>query len=364
MIDFKNYNYPKSFPEVISFLVTNKCVCRCKHCFNWYESNETGAIGNLKKHDLTLDEIERIFKGFEPIEYLYIGGGEPFIRQDLFEILEIIHIYSKPKVINISTNGQLTDNTVNTLQKLLSKYQDVKYIVKISIDAIGREHDEIRQRQGAFERAIETYNYLHSLKKKAKHLHIGINTVFSALNQDRIFDIYEYLKHLSPKPDCMAQLFIRSQPREQKSKENLDIEKYHQWTEMYARDMLRGEFEDDFLVKVAIILMYDYIYKTLKEEQQQIHCYAGISGAVIDNEGMLGPCEHKPAYGSLRENNYDFKRIWHSELTQRMRSESYSHCFCTNEPQWWHPSVAYNRAVMEEGRQLLQKIFSVTEGII
>jgi len=193
-------------------------------------------------------------------------------------------------------------------------------------------------------------------KEKFKHLEVGINTVFSAVNQHKIFEIYSYISHLSPLPDCMAQLLIRSNPRESNSKQNIEIDKYREWTDMYAKDMLKGKFEKDVLVKIATILMYKYIYKTVTTQKRQIHCYAGIAGAVIDNEGMVGPCEHKPPYGSLRNNRYDFKKIWHSDLSEKMRHDSYNHCLCTNEPKWWHPSVSYNKELVDEGIALSEKL--------
>lgn len=356
-------NYPKSFPEILSFLVTNKCVCRCKHCFNWYEISHNGAIGNKMKQDLTIDEIEGIFKNFEPMKYIYIGGGEPFIRNDLFEIMEIIYKNCEPLTINISTNGQLLENTIRTTEKMLCRYPNLKLLIKVSIDAIGKEHDEIRQREGAFENAICTYQSLMYLKRIFQNLEVGINTVFSNLNQDKIFDIYNYLANLSPKPDCMAQLLVRANPREAQSKQFLDIEKYRRWTDLYVQDMLQGKFEEDILTKVATIIMYDYIYNTVKQNKPQIHCYAGIAGMVIDNEGMVGPCEHREPYGSLRDNDYDIKKIWYSDIAEKRCEETYNHCFCTNEPQWWHPSVAYNREVTDKGRAFIEKFISENQSL-
>ena len=93
----------------------------------------------------------------------------------------------------------------------------------------------------------------------------------------------------------------------------------------------------------------------LAEHKQQIHCYAGIAGAVIDNEGNVSPCEHKQPYGNLRENDYDFRKIWHSESAEKMRKETYNSCFCTNEPQWWHPSIRYNRHLVSQGKKIALK---------
>lgn len=361
IVSRREIKYKKDFPEIISFLVTNKCVCRCRHCFNWADTNERGAIGDCNKIDLTVEEIRMIFARFNPIQYIYIGGGEPFMRTDLYEIMRIIYESVKPKTINISTNGQIIENTIKTTENFLRKYPKAHLIVKVSIDGIEKDHDEIRGLPRAFERAIATYYSLTRLKNKFKNLKIGINTVFSSLNQDKIFDIYNYLDSLKPPPDCLGQLLVRDKPRDPSCKNELKLEKYKKWTELYIRDMLKGKFEPDILVKLGTILMYDYIYKTINENKCQTSCYAGFSGGFIDNEGKVGPCEHKKSFGNLKDNNYDFKKIWNSAEADKIRDEILYDCFCTNEPQWWHPAILYNPKIFSNGIRVLKKIASSTQ---
>ncbi|MDP2905225.1 MAG: radical SAM protein [Candidatus Omnitrophota bacterium] len=355
-------NYKKSLPEIISFLVTNRCVCHCRHCFNWFEANPKGAIGNSKKLDLTADEISRIFSNLGPIEYLYVAGGEPFIRKDLCEVLQNIYEFSRPKTINISTNGQIIDNTIVTVDNFLKGHPEVRLIIKVSIDGIAEDHDAIRNTPGAFARAISVYQSLMRLKDAHKKLKVGINTVFSSLNQDKIFDIYEYFCNLKPRPDCMAQLLVRDEPRDQQCKQGLKLDTYKRWTDLYVRDMVRGKFEHDSKVKIGTIMMYDYIYKTIIENKSKIPCYAGISGGFIDNEGMVGACEHTAPFGSLREYDYDFKKIWNSDQAGKIREKIFDRCFCTNEPQWWHPTILYSKKISSHSIRLIKVIISVLAG--
>ena len=67
--------------------VTSVCNARCAHCF--YPIN-------AGKNELTLEEIEKLTRTLPPIRLLLIGGGEPFLRRDLPEIirlyLSLIHI--------------------------------------------------------------------------------------------------------------------------------------------------------------------------------------------------------------------------------------------------------------------------------
>ena len=355
----KKYNPQNHLPQIISFLVTNQCVCRCKHCFNWFDTNPKGAIGNSKKKDLTTDEIRKIFQNLGPIEYLYLSGGEPFIREDFCKILQDIYEFSKPKTINISTNGQLIDNTVSTIDTFLKHHPNIHLIVKVSIDAISDDHDEIRGTPGAFSKAITTYQSLMNLKNKYRNLKVGVNTVFSAFNQDKILEIYRYLHNLKPRPDCLAQLLVRDKPRNEKCKYDLRLDAYKNWTNIYVTDMLKGKFESDITIKIGTIMMYDYIYKIITQNKRQIDCYAGVSGGYIDNEGMVGACEHTIPFGSLREYNYDFKKIWGSDQANKIRKEISDNCFCTNEPQWWHPTILSNKKILKHSLRLIRNILSV-----
>lgn len=349
---FKEYRYSKDYPEVLTYLVTNMCPCRCRHCFNWADTNPAGAIGNARKKDLSCDEIEKVFSSFEPIEFVHLGGGEPFTRGDMSEVITVIVRHCRPKVLSISTNGQFPQAAVRVAENCLSDQHTTDLVIKISIDGIGRDHDEIRQREGAFENAMETYRSLWALKKRFHHLHVGFNTVYSALNQARIFDLYFYLSTLSHRPDCMSLLLVRGTPRSSESMDKIDLKRYRMWTDMYGKDMLEGKFEDNFDTRIGTWLMHRSIYETQRTHRRQINCYAGIAGAFIDNEGLVGGCETRAPYGSLRENNYDFKKIWFSENARVIREETFRECFCTNEPQWWHPSARYNRRVIANGAQL------------
>ena len=352
------YRYTKDLPEIISFLVTNKCVCRCKHCFNWADTNPRGAIGNNAKIDLTVEEIKKIFLQLPSLEYIYIAGGEPFIRKDFSQILQAIYELSHPKTINISTNGQIGDNTCTTVENFLKKYPHVEVIIKVSIDALGQNHDVIRGLPGAFERAMITYRSLASLRNEYKNLKVGINTVFSSLNQDSIFDIYRYFSALDPKPDCLAQLLVRDMPRDPTTKQELNLKRYKQWTQAYIRDMVKGKFEHDFKVKIGTIAMFDYIYKILICNSCSLKCYAGVSGGFIDNEGLVGPCEHLHSFGSLRDNNYDFKKVWNSPYADSIREEISDNCFCTNEPQWWHPTILHNKKIFTHSIKIVKGIMA------
>jgi MoaA/NifB/PqqE/SkfB family radical SAM enzyme len=86
---------------------------------------------------------------------LNITGGEPFIREDLGEILDVMK--KKAKRVVISSNGMLTQRTLD----VMSRHKDVG--VRISFDGIGETHNEIRGVKHIHQKALETLKGLKTL---------------------------------------------------------------------------------------------------------------------------------------------------------------------------------------------------------
>ena len=73
----------KSAPRELILYVTSTCNQKCSHCFYSAELNQP--------NDLSFADYELISKNCNDIEAILIGGGEPFIRKDLPEIINIFY---------------------------------------------------------------------------------------------------------------------------------------------------------------------------------------------------------------------------------------------------------------------------------
>ena len=98
---FKTLNYP----SYIIFFVTAKCNASCKMCF--YEDNMKKTVGD--ENELTIEEYEKISKKIKTINILGISGGEPFLRDDLSEIVKIFYKNCSPLLVDLPTNGFFTE---------------------------------------------------------------------------------------------------------------------------------------------------------------------------------------------------------------------------------------------------------------
>ena len=68
-----------SYPFYIIFFVTSSCTAKCEHCL-------LGDRKDRREYELTIDEIDNLSRGLNSILFMFLTGGEPFLREDLDEI--------------------------------------------------------------------------------------------------------------------------------------------------------------------------------------------------------------------------------------------------------------------------------------
>ena len=192
----RRFGWPKTLPVNLTVSVTNLCNSRCKTCYIWKLYLEKPS---LKNSELKTYEFERIFESLgDQVFWATISGGEPFLRQDLPQICEALYEHCKPAIINIPTNALLPAVIEARTRQILEKCPDAEVIVNLSLDGIGKEHDEIRGVPGNFEKLINTYERLKLLKETYLQLKVGIHTVVSKFNVQKLPELYQYVIELDP----------------------------------------------------------------------------------------------------------------------------------------------------------------------
>ena len=320
-----------AFPEQITFFVTPRCNARCKHCF---------ALGTLSDSDedvLTLREIEKISSTMGHFTYLLIGGGEPFLRDDLAEIARIFYRNNRVSNVAISTNGSLPQVAIKTVKEILSGSKN-NLTVNVSFDAIADLHDEIRQSPGIFDKAVQTYARLKELKSEYPMLNAGIIMTCSPYNYKVLSETYEWLKE-NLKPYSIVLNFMRGEVRNNEGLSETELLAYEKVMKMLEQDNLQGIipghsnfFLSDFNLASKMI-MREVVYNTAKTQAFQLPCFAGILNCVLWYNGDVYPCEMlDKKMGNLRDSGYDFKKVWDSPQARQVRNFiRQSRCFCTEE---------------------------------
>lgn len=338
------YLFNKHFtPPTLNFLVTLRCDLRCRHCFLWERLEDP-----REARELSLEEIQGMARTMDPLFSLVLSGGEPFLRRDLAQIARIFHEHTRVKVLTILTDGQMPQRIQKVTTEILNLCPEIVIAIGVSLDGIGERHDQIRQKAGAFEKAIETVLMLKDLSQKEPRLSVQTCTVLMAFNEDHIFDLYTFLRD-ELRPDRIAVNLIRQDTRDPQAKA-VDPEIYGRLTRLIREDTFSGRLRNRFsfdrfaFLTVADLSMMEKIHKTLLQNRPQIRCRAGSVSGVVFPDGAVFPCEMKPSWGNLQETAFDFSRFWSIQRRRALERGNLPGpgCFCTHEINCFLPSIPFN----------------------
>ncbi|HEY6042116.1 MAG TPA: radical SAM protein, partial [Anaerolineae bacterium] len=186
---FYRYGHPKLLPFSLVVSVSFRCNSKCRTCDVWRKPND----------DLSLEEWTRVFQkiGRGPI-YMTFTGGEPFLRKDLPEMVIAAYQHCQPEYITIPTNGILTPRILDGVARICQQAPKSRIGINLSLDGIGKEHDDIRLVPGNWDRSMKTWAGLKELQNQYKNLVLSVHTVISNFNVHRAREIYSGLQELAP----------------------------------------------------------------------------------------------------------------------------------------------------------------------
>ncbi|MCA9695977.1 MAG: radical SAM protein, partial [Myxococcales bacterium] len=142
-------------PNRLVLDVTRRCNLRCAMCRTWEDP---------RRDELSVPEIADLMRQLPRLTWLDVTGGEVFLRRDAHALLTTIAARARAlKILHYPTNGWFTRRVVETCAALRERRPEVQLIVTVSIDGPPALHDRIRGREGAFDRAIETFTALRAM---------------------------------------------------------------------------------------------------------------------------------------------------------------------------------------------------------
>jgi radical SAM protein with 4Fe4S-binding SPASM domain len=169
-----------SAPLRVFLSITDKCNLKCKHCF--------ADSGNFNLNELTTEELFELIDQMKDAGtfFLSIAGGEPLLRDDLFQIIK----YARENFIavSISTNGLLIN------KEIAKKFNELNLnTISVSIDGLEITHDHIRG-NGNFRKTIEKIKILRRYCKTAT---LAIRTTINSLNINEYKELIKLAEKLS-----------------------------------------------------------------------------------------------------------------------------------------------------------------------
>jgi MoaA/NifB/PqqE/SkfB family radical SAM enzyme len=315
-----------SAPMALIFFVTKRCNAKCSFCFYWKSLNQPDS------KELTLEEIEKIAGHLGTLAYARLSGGEPFIRKDVFEIVEIFASRCHPQYIGVPTNGYYTDRVAD--MALRAAHLDTRIEIGVSVDALGEEHDRIRGLKNSFSNAMATFSRLKEIKKQAPNLGAGFIVTASRSNQAGLMGLFEYLKNLDP--DGIACNIVRDDAKDAGEKD-VDLALLHRFNALC--DGYNGAKAGqkatlfDRLRQAKSLYTHDLRRAAIEQGVFQIPCVAGRKIFVLYSEGEVYPCETlDQMMGNLRDFGYDINRLLAGGRAREIQGKIVNErCHCSHE---------------------------------
>ena len=308
---YRKFGFPQMMPFSIVVSVSYRCNSKCQTCDVWRKPND----------DMTLEEWDKVFAniGRGPLYYTFTGG-EPFLRKDTAELALSAYKHAQPAVITIPTNGILTRQIVDQVDRICAGAPKTNIGINLS-----------RMVPGNWNKAMKTWQELKRLQKEHKNLVLTTHTVISNFNIDHFFEIYEGLQFLEPDS------FITEVAEERVELDTVGweitpmAEKYAPVADFLSEKARRRPAKGLAKLTQSFRAQYYQIAKrTLMEQRQVIPCYAGwASCQIAPNGDVWSCCIRAEGVGNLRETNYDLRPIWRSEAMAKMRHSIYNQeCSC------------------------------------
>lgn len=315
-------------PPFVTLYVTTRCDEHCLHCYYWDELNPKPNV------DFTLDEFERTLASMGEIFNLFIGGGEPFLRADLADIILAAHARNRVANVYVPTNGQHTVRVEETLDRVLRAAPGLRFHLNLSVDHVDEaEHDRIRGRDGAYRRLLRTAGAVETLR--AAHPNLILHTLTTVMkdNQADILRIHDEIAKRF-RPDGRSYNFCRGNPLDPGQTE-VDPRVYRSLARRLEQERRGGSVPGGGLGVVSHSLdeqVRSSVERTVVQQRAQFSCVAGRLACVIYSNGEVTECETKNSVlGNLRECAYDFPSLWFGNRAEQVAEEAASGCFCTHE---------------------------------
>jgi len=303
----RKVNYPFIPPKVVQISLTYRCNLKCKMC----------SLANLlpKDQELSTTQILHIVREARKYgaEEILLTGGEPFLREDLFEIANFCH--SKGLRSIITTNGTLIDGRIAEL--IINSRMDH---IHFSVDGMGRTNDHFRG-QGTFDKIVESVKLLDALRQKGNSFSLG----FACTVMDgNIKELYELVKLA----DNLNVDSINFQPLVNDNSNFIHKQLSPFWVKRENIELLKSELSKikkyspkhiTIYEEPRLELLVDYYNGTLKKGDWK--CFGGFKTVFIcfeKNRPLVYSCHG--ICGNLDE--VSLKDAWHSKEAYKLRIHS------------------------------------------
>lgn len=274
-------------------IVTYRCNAKCNMC-NRYKAP------SLPEEEITVEALKKLPEMY----FTNITGGEPFIREDLKDIVR--ELYKKSERIVISTNGFFTDRIVD----LCKEFPQVG--IRISIEGLEQTNNEIRGLEDGFNRGYTTLKTLVDMGMKD----VGFGMTVQDRNAEDLVPLYEISNELGME-FATASLhnsfyFVESN--------NIihDRLKVAENFEKLVNRLLESNSPKKWFRAYFNHGLINYIFS----QKRLLPCDMSFDTFFVDPFGDVMPCngtKNKEVMGNINRQSWD--ELWNSDAAEQVRKK-------------------------------------------
>lgn len=275
--------------EFASIIVTYRCNARCIMCHTW-------QFPSKKEEEIGISIYEKL----PFMKTVNVTGGEPFLREDIDDIVSVLKLRTKRLVI--SSNGFFIEKILN----LFDKHRDIG--IRISLEGLPKANDELRGIKDGFDRGLRTLVELHHMGVKD----IGFGITVSDKNVKDLIKLYRLSKMMGLEFATAAihNGFYFHKLDNKFEQPDAAIEEFKK---------LIYELLDSKKAKDWFRAYFNYgLINYIKGNPRLLPCEMGYDSFFLDPYGEVLPCNVlEESMGNLKEKS--FEEIWNGQRAEEIR---------------------------------------------
>ena len=158
----------------LTIISTYRCNSKCQMCYIWKNPTD-------QKEEVSLETLSKLPGGFDNLN---VSGGEPTLRRDLGEIVELL--YPKARILEISSNGLHPEKLV----PIIRKFPKIK--VRFSLEGNAATSNAIRGEKDGYATKMAGMRML----QEAGGEDLGFAFVIQDENVDQLVQVYEMARSM------------------------------------------------------------------------------------------------------------------------------------------------------------------------
>ncbi|MCG8500488.1 MAG: radical SAM protein [Firmicutes bacterium] len=271
----------RSAPISMYLCLTHKCPNNCLYC---------SAKNRNDEGELTTKEWTEVIKDLQDMRTPIIGltGGEPMIREDIFEIVKAID--------DRSTSILFTSGCNLTLERAKELKKHGLFGIGISLDSYDkRTHNQNRKSEKAFDDAVRA---LQNAREAGLYTMAQTVILKEDVEEEKLFKLFALAQENGAHEVKILEPILSGNLLTAQNPDKILYDK------AVRKNLIEIQHKANRKSKFPKITTFAYT-----ESEEKYGCGAGVQHSYISAAGHLYPCDFVPmTFGSVRERS--IKELW------------------------------------------------------